>query len=108
MLCMLAVIPALLFWGSSALMVLFLLLFALVYVTLYWRLARFRSPRWMRLLAPRARPRLLEPHHREPMSHPGTPTRARRPRRAGLSGCSKAHKKQKSERAVFMRRPPLG
>ncbi len=64
MLCMLSVIPAVLFWDSSTLMALFLLLFALVYVALYWRIVRFRSPRWMRLLAPRPRPqpRPLEPH----------------------------------------------
>jgi hypothetical protein len=64
MLCMLSVIPAVLFWGSSALMALFLLLFALVYVTLYWRIVRFRSPRWMRMLAarPLPEPPPLEPH----------------------------------------------
>jgi UDP-N-acetylmuramyl pentapeptide phosphotransferase/UDP-N-acetylglucosamine-1-phosphate transferase len=66
MLCSLSVIPAVLFWGSSALMTLFLLLFALVYVTLYWRIVRFRSPRWMRMLAPRPLPEPppLEPHRR--------------------------------------------
>lgn len=60
MLCMLSVIPAVLFWHSSALMALFLLLFALTYVGLYWRIVRFRSPRWMRLLVTRPGP--LEPH----------------------------------------------
>lgn len=66
MLCMLSVIPAVLFWDSSALMALFLLLFALVYVTLYWRIVRFRSPRWMRVLAsrPAPEPPPLEPHRR--------------------------------------------
>jgi hypothetical protein len=45
-------------------MALYLLLYALAYVTLYWRIVRFRSPSWMRLLAPRPRPRSrpLEPH----------------------------------------------
>jgi UDP-N-acetylmuramyl pentapeptide phosphotransferase/UDP-N-acetylglucosamine-1-phosphate transferase len=63
-LCMLSVMSAVLFWGSSALMALFLLLFALAYVTLYWRIVRFRSPRWMRLLTPRPLPDPppLEPH----------------------------------------------
>jgi UDP-N-acetylmuramyl pentapeptide phosphotransferase/UDP-N-acetylglucosamine-1-phosphate transferase len=58
MLCMLSVIPAVLFWHSSGWIALFLLLFALTYVGLYWRIVRFRSPRWMRRLG--ARPRPLE------------------------------------------------
>lgn len=59
MLCMVSVIPAVLFWHSSGLMAVFLGLFGLVYVVLYWRIVRFRSPRWMRALATRPRP--LEP-----------------------------------------------
>ena len=59
MLCMLSVIPAVLFWHSSALIAVFLLAFALVYVGLYWRIVRFRSPRWIRMLVTRPQP--LEP-----------------------------------------------
>jgi len=63
MLCMLSVVPAVLAWHSSALLALFLLLFALVYVGLYWRIVRFRSPRWMRALATRPRPLEASPSH---------------------------------------------
>jgi UDP-N-acetylmuramyl pentapeptide phosphotransferase/UDP-N-acetylglucosamine-1-phosphate transferase len=56
MMCMLSVVPAVLFWHHSGALALFLLLFALVYVGLYWRIVRFRSPRWMRLLATRPGP----------------------------------------------------
>jgi UDP-N-acetylmuramyl pentapeptide phosphotransferase/UDP-N-acetylglucosamine-1-phosphate transferase len=47
MLCMLAVLPAMLFWDSTPVLVAFILLFGLVYTGLYWRIVRFRSPRWM-------------------------------------------------------------
>ncbi|GMV44680.1 MAG: glycosyl transferase [Pseudomonadota bacterium] len=63
MLCMLSVVPAVLAWHSSALLALALLLFALVYVGLYWRIVRFRSPRWMRALATRPRPLEASPSH---------------------------------------------
>jgi UDP-N-acetylmuramyl pentapeptide phosphotransferase/UDP-N-acetylglucosamine-1-phosphate transferase len=47
MLSMLAVVPAMLFWDSTALLASFIVLFGLVYTTLYWRIVRFKSPRWM-------------------------------------------------------------
>jgi hypothetical protein len=50
-LCMLSVIPALLFWSNSLLMGFFLILFGLTYVGLYWRIVRFKSPRLMRRLS---------------------------------------------------------
>jgi hypothetical protein len=53
MLCMLSVIPSVLFWNSTPLIVGFLALFVLTYVVLYWRIVRFKSPRWMRALATR-------------------------------------------------------
>jgi len=55
-LCMLSVVPATLFWDSSAWMGLFLVLFGLTYVALYWRIVRFRAPRLMRLLRSRPMP----------------------------------------------------
>jgi len=55
-LCMLSVIPAVLFWDNSALIGLFLVLFGFSYVGLYWRIVRFRSPRMMRLLSSRQSP----------------------------------------------------
>lgn len=47
MLCMLAVVPAMLFWNSTPLLGGFIVLFGTVYISLYWRIVRFRAPRWM-------------------------------------------------------------
>ncbi|MBL8350037.1 MAG: glycosyl transferase [Burkholderiaceae bacterium] len=47
MLCMMAVVPAMLFWDSTAVLASFIVAFGFVYTTLYWRIVRFRSPRWM-------------------------------------------------------------
>jgi UDP-N-acetylmuramyl pentapeptide phosphotransferase/UDP-N-acetylglucosamine-1-phosphate transferase len=47
MLCMLAVVPAMLFWDSTPLLLAFIVLFGMVYTALYWRIVRFKSPRWM-------------------------------------------------------------
>lgn len=49
LLCMLSVVPATLFWDNGLLLGAFLLLFALSYLGLYWRIVRFRSPRVMRI-----------------------------------------------------------
>ena len=57
-LCMLSVVPAVLFWNSTRILALCLLLFALSYVMLYWRIVRFKSPRWLRLHRSRARIRV--------------------------------------------------
>lgn len=46
-LCMLSVVPAVLFWDNTAVLAVFLLLFAATYVALYWRIVRFRAPRWL-------------------------------------------------------------
>ncbi len=47
MLCMLAVVPAMLFWHSTPVLALFIVIFALAYTGLYWRIVRFRMPRWL-------------------------------------------------------------
>ena len=47
MLCMTAVVPAMLFWDSTPMLVGFILLFGVTYTALYWRIVRFKSPRWM-------------------------------------------------------------
>ena len=47
MLCMTAVVPAMLFWDSTPVLGGFVVLFGLVYTGLYWRIVRFKSPRWM-------------------------------------------------------------
>lgn len=46
-LCMLSAIPAVLWWYSSAILGGFIVLFAITYLWLYWRIVRFRSPRWL-------------------------------------------------------------
>ena len=51
-LCSLSLAPAVLFWDDSLLMSGFLLLFAVTYLGLYWRIVRFRSPRWLRRWRP--------------------------------------------------------
>ena len=47
MLCMTGVVPAVLFWDSTALLGGFIVLFGLIYTALYWRIVRFKAPRWM-------------------------------------------------------------
>lgn len=48
MLCMLAVVPAMLFWDSTPLLAGFVAVFAGTYLTLYRAIVRFRTPRWLR------------------------------------------------------------
>ncbi|MBB2484244.1 glycosyl transferase [Mitsuaria sp. WAJ17] len=55
-LCTLSLIPALLFWDSSRMLAACIVLFGFVYVVIYWRIVRFRTPRW---LAPHRRRRLF-------------------------------------------------
>ena len=47
MLCMMAVVPAVLFYDNTAVLVCFIVLFGVSYVVLYWRIVRFKSPRWL-------------------------------------------------------------
>jgi UDP-N-acetylmuramyl pentapeptide phosphotransferase/UDP-N-acetylglucosamine-1-phosphate transferase len=56
LLCMLSVVPAILFWDNTAMLTAALLLFAVSYVVLYWRIVRFRAPRWLRFSSSRAPP----------------------------------------------------
>lgn len=46
-LCSLSVVPAVLWYDSTAIQAVFIVLFAATYVALYWRIVRFRSPRWL-------------------------------------------------------------
>jgi UDP-N-acetylmuramyl pentapeptide phosphotransferase/UDP-N-acetylglucosamine-1-phosphate transferase len=57
MLCMFSVVPAVLFWDNSLVIAGFLGLFGTSYVALYWRIVRFKSPRWMHVRPPSHRPR---------------------------------------------------
>lgn len=47
LLCLQAVLPAMLFWDNTPTLAGFVLLFCVVYVGLYWRIVRFKVPRWM-------------------------------------------------------------
>jgi UDP-N-acetylmuramyl pentapeptide phosphotransferase/UDP-N-acetylglucosamine-1-phosphate transferase len=46
-LCSMSVVPAVLFWQSSRWQMFFLLAFSVVYVFLYSRIVRFKTPRWL-------------------------------------------------------------
>ena len=46
-LCLLSVIPAVLWWYSTPILTLFLALFVASYIFLYWSIVRFRAPKWM-------------------------------------------------------------
>jgi len=56
---MLSAIPAVLFWNNSALLGGFILLFSVTYLVLYWRIVRFRAPRWMRPRRRHSRPSII-------------------------------------------------
>jgi UDP-N-acetylmuramyl pentapeptide phosphotransferase/UDP-N-acetylglucosamine-1-phosphate transferase len=47
LLCMLSAVPAMLWWDNTPVLATFIFAFAFLYVTLYWRIVRFRAPRWM-------------------------------------------------------------
>lgn len=46
-LCLLSVMPAVAFWYSNTWLILWCLAFVALYITLYWRIVRFRTPRWL-------------------------------------------------------------
>jgi UDP-N-acetylmuramyl pentapeptide phosphotransferase/UDP-N-acetylglucosamine-1-phosphate transferase len=47
LLCLMAVIPATLFWRYTGVLVCFVVLFALLYVWLYVSIVRFKAPKWL-------------------------------------------------------------
>jgi UDP-N-acetylmuramyl pentapeptide phosphotransferase/UDP-N-acetylglucosamine-1-phosphate transferase len=49
LLCMLAVVPSVLFWDDSRILGAFIVLFAVVYVALYATIIRFKAARWLQL-----------------------------------------------------------
>ncbi len=49
MLCSMSVVPAVLWFDSSAIQGVFIVLFGASYVFLYWRIVRFKAPRWLAL-----------------------------------------------------------
>jgi UDP-N-acetylmuramyl pentapeptide phosphotransferase/UDP-N-acetylglucosamine-1-phosphate transferase len=46
-LCLLSVIPAVVWWNNTAVLACFLFLFILSYVLLYWSIVRFKTPKWL-------------------------------------------------------------
>jgi len=44
---MVANVPATIWWSNTPVLALGLAAFVLVYLDVYWRIVRFRSPRWM-------------------------------------------------------------
>ena len=55
MLCSLSVVPAVLWFDSTAIQAGFVALFGVTYVLLYWRIVRFKAPRWLRMRKSRSR-----------------------------------------------------
>jgi UDP-N-acetylmuramyl pentapeptide phosphotransferase/UDP-N-acetylglucosamine-1-phosphate transferase len=47
MLCSMSVVPAVLWFDSTAIQAGFIVLFGATYVLLYWRIVRFKAPRWL-------------------------------------------------------------
>lgn len=47
LLCSLSIFPALIFWDDTLMLSIMLLLFVLSYLVLYWRIVRFKVPRWL-------------------------------------------------------------
>jgi UDP-N-acetylmuramyl pentapeptide phosphotransferase/UDP-N-acetylglucosamine-1-phosphate transferase len=46
-LCLMSVIPAVLWWDSTAMLTCCVALFMLSYVLLYWSIVRFKTPKWL-------------------------------------------------------------
>jgi UDP-N-acetylmuramyl pentapeptide phosphotransferase/UDP-N-acetylglucosamine-1-phosphate transferase len=47
LLCLGSVVPSMIWWNNTAMLTFFLFLFMLSYVFLYWRIVRFKTPRWL-------------------------------------------------------------
>jgi hypothetical protein len=46
-LCALSIVPAMLWWDNTAVLAVFIVLFMVTYVALYWRIVRFKTPKWL-------------------------------------------------------------
>lgn len=46
-LCLFSVIPAAIWWNNTPMLMMWLVLFGVAYVILYWRIVRFRVPKWL-------------------------------------------------------------
>jgi UDP-N-acetylmuramyl pentapeptide phosphotransferase/UDP-N-acetylglucosamine-1-phosphate transferase len=45
--CMCSLVPAVVFWDNTPVLAAFIVLFGIGYVAMYWRIVRFKTPRWM-------------------------------------------------------------
>ena len=45
--CSLSAIPAVVWWDDTGMLAVWLVIYAVGYVTVYWRIVRFRTPRWL-------------------------------------------------------------
>ena len=54
---MTSVVPAVVFWNNSQALVLFAVGFGALYLWVYWRIVRFRAPRWLPYMTPSNRRR---------------------------------------------------
>ncbi|MDT9001270.1 glycosyltransferase [Paucibacter sp. APW11] len=52
MLCISSLVPAVLFWDSTPMLAACMTLFGVSYVGLYWRIVRFRTPKWLVFRSP--------------------------------------------------------
>ncbi|MDI4632496.1 glycosyltransferase family 4 protein [Pelomonas sp. V22] len=66
MLCIASLVPAVLFRHSTPLLAACILLFGCVYVAIYWRIVRFRTPRWLVLSPVVGRRRALKRRRTRP------------------------------------------
>lgn len=53
LLCLSSLVPAILFWRSTPILLVCIVVFGFVYVALYWRIVRFQAPRWLVWRRPR-------------------------------------------------------
>lgn len=68
MLCMFSIAPAVIFWNNTPVLAVFLVLFVAAYLMLYWRIVRFKFPRWMIYRRP-CSSTTDEPAHRSSTEH---------------------------------------
>jgi len=45
--CMCSVVPSVIFWNNTPALICFIILFALGYIAIYWRIVRFKTPRFL-------------------------------------------------------------
>ena len=88
----LTVVPAVLFWNNTPVLIAFTLLFVVSYVAAYLMIVRFKVPRWLRRVDVVVAGFRHNPEIRFPSPHdrpPSTLRRATRPRSWPRRGCTR-------------------